>query len=257
MSILNFFYPVLDAMSDGRVIRKTVVWALRILAVLVLLGGLYVFINILRFSLQAPGAEATLGGLLLAVIFIGAIGCVAQILVYRAEKVEGLTDTTLTVLPIVSIVFRAMGEVYATLGAAVGVGGCFFIWLARTSPFYVLEGLGGLIPTGPAAEGFLGGLAFMAYLCVMSFLLLVLFYFLAECTLLWADVAHNMRLLRAHFVPGPTPAAAPPAAPFQAAAAPAPPAVPPPPPPAPQCPYCGADIEPGSAFCGNCGSRLR
>ena len=280
MSILNFFYPVLDALSDGRVIRKTVVWVLRILAALVLLGGLYVLINILKISFQVPAAEATIGGLLLGLIFIFAVACVAQILWYRSGKVDELTDTTFTVIPIVSILFRAVGEIYATLGVSVGVGGCLFIWFAKTSPYYLLRGFGELLPSAPGGDTFLGGLAFMAYLCVASFLFLVLFYFLAESTLLWVDVAHNMRLLRQHFVPSPQPVAAarpapapappayqaPPAPPaYQAPPAPpayqAPPApayqAPPPPPPAPRCPTCGVDLEPGSAFCGNCGARLR
>jgi len=281
VSFLNFFYPVLDALSDGRVIRKTVVWVLRILAVLVVLGGLYAFINILKFSFQAPAAEATIGGLLLGLIFLAAVVCVAEILWYRSGKVDELSDTTFTVIPIVSILFRAVGEIYATLGTAVGVGGCFFIWFAKTSPFFMLPGLGPLMPSAPAGESFLGGLGFLAYLCVMSFLLLVLFYFLAESTLLWVDIAHNMRTLRQHFVPtpqpvaaarpvpapAPAPAPAPPAYPPPVPAppvypAPAPPPAPayqppPPPAPAPRCPACGADLEPGSAFCGNCGARLR
>lgn len=287
MSILTFFHPVLEALSDGRVIRKAVAWALRILAVLALLGGLYAFINVLKYSFQSPtvadrallqssSAEYTIGGLLLALIFITAVGCVAQILFYRAAKIDALTDSTFTVIPIVSILFRAFGEVYATLGAAVGVGGCFFIWLTKSSPQALLFGFGGLLPSVPAEATFVGGLAFMAYLCVRSFLTLLSFYFLAECTLLLVDIAHNVGLLRGHFLPTPQPAAAPPApapAPaYQPPAAPAyqppapptyqPPAAPafqPPPPPAPslRCPVCGAGLEPGSVFCGNCGNRIR
>jgi len=249
MSIHNFFHPVLEALSDGRVIRNTVVWVLRILVVLVLLGGLYVLINTFKLAFQAPAAEATVGGLLLGLIFIFAVGCVAQILWYRSDKIDQLRSTTFTVIPIVSILFRAAGEIYATLGVSVGVGGCLFIWFAKTSPYYMLRGLGGLLPSGPAGETFLDGLLFMAWLCVASFLVLVLFYFLAESTLLWVDIAHNMGLLRQHFAPAPQPVeAVGPAAPVYQ---------PPPPPLAPRCHACGADIEPGSAFCGNCGARLR
>jgi hypothetical protein len=141
----------------------------------------------------------------------------------------------------------------------------------------MLRGLGGLLPSVPVGGGFVDGLVFLAYLGVMSFLFLVLFYFLAESTLLWVDIAHNMRVLRAHFVPAPGPIpAAPPAAPPPVYQAPIPPAAPayqapapppapvfqappppPPPPPAPRYPVCGVDLEPGSAFCGNCGTRLR
>jgi hypothetical protein len=44
------------------------------------------------------------------------------------------------VIPIVSILLRTAGEVYAALGVATGVGGCLFIfaqWLdLDTSPVY-------------------------------------------------------------------------------------------------------------------------
>jgi len=265
LSILNFFHPVLEALSDGRVIRQAVVWVLRILAVLVLLAGLYLLVTILESTFRGAGAGVAIGGLLLGLIILLAVVCVAQILFYRAGSVEGLADSTLTVIPIVSILFRAAGEVYATLGVAVGVGGCLFALLSGASPHALLGGFAGVLPSAPAVgESFAGGLAFLAYMCVAAFLVLVVFYFLAECVLLWADMAHNMRLLRAHFVPLPQPAAvaqpAPPPPVFQAAAAPAAPAfqpAPPPPPAAPRCPGCGAEIEPGSAFCGNCGARLR
>jgi len=258
MSILTFFHPVLEVLSDGRVIRKIVVWALRILAVLVLLGGLYVLINIFRFAFQAPSAEFTIGGLLLGLIFIVAVGCVAQIWWYRSGKIDALSDTTFTVIPIMSILFRAMGEGYATLGVSVGVGGCLFIWFTKNSPFGMLRELGAFLPSAPIGGGFVDGLIFLAYLCVASFLVLVLFYFLAESTLLLVDIAHNMRVLRAHFVPAPQPPI-PPAAPSRHP--PAPPAAPvfqaPSPAPASRCSACGAVLQPGSVFCGDCGTRLR
>jgi len=286
LSILNFFHPVLEALSDGRVIRKTVVWALRILAVLLLLAGLYFLVNILEACFRGAGAGVAVGGLLLALIVLLALVCVAQVLFYRAAAVEGLADSTLTVIPIVSILFRAAGEVYATLGVAVGVGGCLFTWLAGASPYGLLGGFAGILPAARGDQSFLGGLMFLASMAVASFLALVVFYFLAEGTLLWADMAHNMRLLRQHFVPSPQAAAAVPAAPappaYQAPPppvapappapaayqAPLPPVVPaapvfqaPPvyqaPPPVPRCSSCGAEIEAGSAFCGNCGARLR
>lgn len=269
MSVLNFFHPVLEALSDGRVIRKTVVWVLRILAVLLLLAGLYFLVNILEACFRGAGAGVAIGGLLLALIVLLALVCVAQVLFYRAAAVEGLTDSTLTVIPIVSILFRAAGEVYATLGVAVGVGGCLFTWLAGASPSGLLGAFGGVLPTAPGDQSFLGGLMFLAYMAVASFLVLVVFYFLAEGTLLWADMAHNTRLLRQHFVPSPQPAVEVRVPPPVAPAAPPPPAyqVPPTPvaapapvyqapPPAPRC-SCGAEIEAGSAFCGNCGARLR
>jgi hypothetical protein len=264
MSALTFFYPVLDALSSGKVIRKAVTLALQVLGILTVLGGLYALVNILRVSFQAPTTDFTLGGLVLALIFLAAVACVAEIFFYRAGKVKELVDSPFTVIPIVSILFRAVGEIYATLCVAIGVGGCLFVWLAKANPLSLLGGLGEFMPTVLAQETFVGGLLFMVYLCLVGFVMLVVFYFLAESTLLLPDIAMNIRLLRGAVAPAaaaaPTPQAAPmpqPAPTPQAAPMPQAAPVPPPVRPAiPRCPSCSAPLDPGSVFCGNCGARV-
>jgi hypothetical protein len=189
-----FFYPVLDALNDGKVIRGFVAIALKVLGILSLLGGLYLFIEILKMAFQLP-TEGTIGGLLFAVIFAAAVLSVAQIFWYRANSIGTLADSSFTVIPIVSILFRLAGEVYAVLGVAVGVGGCLFIWFSTNNPMGLMPGLGNLLPAAPGGAGFLGGLAFLVYMCVASLMALVLFYFLAEASIVLVDVARHIRLL--------------------------------------------------------------
>jgi len=232
MSVLNFFHPVLDALTDGRIIRRLVVWALRTLGVLVLLGGLLAVFAVLRFAFQfsgagAAGAAAMLGGVALAAILLAGVVAIMQIHFYRARSVEALGESTYTVVPIVSILFRTAGEIYATLGVAVGVGGCLFMWLARFNPLRLLGGFGALLPPVETEGSLLGGLFFLIYLAVSSFAFLVLSYFLAEATLVMVDIANGVRLL---------------AAGRGAAAG--------------RCPKCLSAAEPGAAFCPNCGARL-
>lgn len=203
-----FFYPVLDALNDGKVIRNSLAVVLRIQGVLVLLVGVYLLIEILKFAFHLP-TEGTIGGLLFAAVLIGAILAVAQIHWYRARSVAALGDSLFTVIPIVSILCRLAGEVYATILASVGVGGCLFIWFAGFSPLALLAGLGGLLPSTSSGSGFLGGLTFLAYLCVIAIMALVFFYFLAEAIVVVVDIAVHIRVLVKQTAPGGAPPPAP------------------------------------------------
>jgi hypothetical protein len=227
-----FFYPVLKALSDGWVIRRTVATALQVIAILSLLGGAYLLIEMLKAVFQLP-TDGTVGGLLFAVIFLASILSVAQVFWFRAGAIRELGDSPFTVIPIVSVLLRTAGEVYATLGVAVGVGGCLFIWFAKFNPLGLLGGLGGMLPSSSTEGTFLGGLSFLASMGVASFLVLILFYFLAESVVVLVDVALHVRLLVRQS--GPAPAAAQPMS---------------------HCPACGGELEPGARFCPACGAVL-
>jgi hypothetical protein len=227
-----FFYPVLQALSDGKIIRKAVAITLQVLAVLSVLVGAYLLIEILKVAFQLP-TDGTVGGLLFAVIFLATILSIGQIFWFRASSVRELGDSPFTVIPIVSVLFRTAGEVYATLGFAVGVGGCLFIWFARISPFFLLGRLGGILPSASAEASFMGGISFLLYLSVASFFALILFYFLAESVVVLVDVARHVRLLVRQGAPG--------AFASQLIG---------------RCPTCACELEPGARFCPACGAQI-
>ena len=87
MILLNFFNPILDALNDGKVIRTSVAFALQSLGVLSLLGGIYLFIEILKTSFDLP-TKGTIGGLLLSAVIIVAILAIVQIYFYRATNIR-------------------------------------------------------------------------------------------------------------------------------------------------------------------------
>jgi hypothetical protein len=194
MSPVYFFYPILDKLNDGKVIRTALTLALRILGVLFLLGGLYFLIDLLKASFRLP-TEGTIGGLIFAILFLAALLAVVQIFFYRAASIRDLGESPFTVIPMFSILFRAAGEVYATLGVAVGVGGCLFIWFSGISPLMLLGELGGLFPSSSAGNTFLSGVLFLVSLTVLSFVVLVVNYFVAEAIIVLVDIAKNIRLL--------------------------------------------------------------
>ena len=231
-----FFYPVLQALSNGKIIRKSVAIALQVLGVLVVLGGLYLLVQILKIAFQLPQTEATIGGLLFAAIFLAATLCVGQVFWYHAGSVRDLGESPFTVIPIVSILLRAAGEVYATVLTAIGVGGCLFIWLARGNPLWLLSGLGGILPSiffGSSENTFVGGLSFLLSCSVASFCMLILFYFLGEATVVLVDVARHVRMLVRQ---GATDAG------IGSAGS--------------RCLNCSAELDPNSSFCSSCGVRV-
>jgi hypothetical protein len=226
-----FFYPVLQALNDGKIIRKSVAVGLQVLAVLSVLGGAYLLIEILKIAFQLPN-EGTIGGLLFAIIFLAAILAIGQVFWYRASSVHELGESPFTVIPIVSILFRTIGEVYATLGFAVGVGGCLFIWFAKNNPFWLLRGLGGILPSASPETSFMGGVSFLVYLTLASFVALIVFYFLAESSVVLVDVAKHVRMLVRQGGPssraeGTT-----------------------------RCPSCSFELEPAARFCPKCGAQI-
>ena len=190
---LFFFRPVLEALDQGDVIRTSVVFALRAFGVLTVLAGLYFLIEILKISFQFP-TQGTIAGLLVAIILAAAVASVFQILFYRAESVRDLGQSPFTIIPIFSILFRTLGESYATLSVAVGVGGCLFVWLSGMSPLRLVPGLGEMLPAATGGT-FLDGVLFLLWSVVASFVSLVVFYFLAEAVVVLVDIARNIRLL--------------------------------------------------------------
>jgi hypothetical protein len=194
MEYLYFFQKVLMALDQGKVIRVSITIALRILAVVTVLGGLYLLIDMLKASFRLP-TEGTVGGLIFALIFIAAVACVAQIYLYRANSVKELGESPFTVIPIVSILFRTAGEVYATTCGALGIGGCIFVWFSGFTPLQLLGPFGGILPSTPTGGTFVTGVSFLIVCALLAFLVLVSFYFLAEATLVLVDIARNIRAL--------------------------------------------------------------
>ncbi len=187
-----FYYPVLDALSDGRVIRKFVIICLKVAAVLFALGGLLLALTALTAGLKGTGGTA-LGGILFAIIMLGTGACVGQIYWYRAGSVAALEHQTRnTVIGIFSILSRAGGEAAATGFAGFGLGACLYLWLSPEGLLGIPAGVP-LLPQLPAEGGFLAGIVVLVYLAVLGFSALILGYLWAECLMLLVDIERNTR----------------------------------------------------------------
>lgn len=241
----HFFYPVLDALSDGRVIRKSVALAVRILGVVLALGGLVLVIDILKYSFRSDmSTEATLGGMLFSIVLLAAFACVVEIHFYRARSIGAVGETAYTAIPVVSILCRLAGEVYATLLVGIGIGGCAFLWLAKVSPLAFVSAMGGLLPASNLEASFLGGALLLIQMCLLALAVLAGSYVAAEGLLLAVDIAGNLRRLAAEETPAAAPAGASQPSPVVPAA------------PREFCKVCGIAWVAGNTFCGNCGARI-
>lgn len=69
-----------------------------------------------------------------------------------------------------------------------------FIWLSGMSPLRFLPGIGEMLPAISGGT-FLDGVLFLVWAAVLSFVFLVVFYFLAEAVVVLVDIARNVRLL--------------------------------------------------------------
>lgn len=188
---------ILSTLSQGKVIRSSISAVLQLGAVLVLIGALLAIVQILKLSFQMQSAAATFGGVLFAILLAAGLFGVSQVYLYRAQSVRQLDDSPFTVIPIVSILFRAAGETYAIIAIAGGIGGCLYTWLSGSSPATLVPNLGPFAPNLAGAETgngpFLDGLLLFAGLAVMAFVSLVLAYALAEIVVVIIDIALNVR----------------------------------------------------------------
>ena len=186
-----FFYPILEALSDGRVIRKCVIVGLKVVAIIELIGGLLMAISVL--TLMSHGsAGAVLGAILFAILLLATTVSTAQICWYRSGTVAELGHSKYTVIPIFSILSRLGGETAATVLIGVGVGACLLLWLSPESPAAVLGAVPIPLFEGFAAQaGFLGGLIVLVYGAVAGFGALIMGYVWAEGIMLLVDIEQN------------------------------------------------------------------
>ena len=219
MKIFGILDPFFHALSDGKIIRLTVAWVLRILAVITALIGLFgsIVIIILSFRASSPAVDTSnsaadvagdlatntagaipvniiIGSILLALFVLAWGYLTAGILSFRARSVKGLGDSHFTVLPILSLLLRLNGELAFVTYSLLGIGGCLFIWITNASPFPQLGMLGDTLPfAGHGSTGFLGGLEMAVLFLLIAFSIIISFYALAEYIAVQVEIALNTR----------------------------------------------------------------
>jgi len=257
--------------NDGKILRLTAAWVLRVLAVLLALVGLLVAIFFIRLGIRSD--EGTLGvhsaGILFGCLLFALVGLVwgylqAGILFYRARTIDELEDSNFTVLSILSLIFRLCGEQLFITYSLLGAGGCLFVWLTDSNPISALGMFASELPFASAARsGFLGGIELAVVLLLIAFVLLIVFYAAAESTVVLVEIALNTRSLRVATagaqVSSTLPATAVPTVeplPSTAAQVQVPALLSNPAGALRTCRKCHQPLDAGSPFCGECGAHV-
>ncbi len=187
--------PVFRALDDGRIVRGVCASAFRIVGVLLGLAGIWAIVAVLRAGFQLGSTSATVGTLVFALLLAAGFFGAMQSIFYRAGTLAQLEPSPYAVIPVVSVVFRTLGEVYASFGAAIALGGCISIWLAQFNPVTLLDFGASLFPRS-GAENFVGGLLYLITVAFASFVALLACYFVAEALYVLMSIARDVRGLR-------------------------------------------------------------
>ena len=187
-----FMEAVLEKISQGQFFRKAFSVTLQILAFLIVIAALVAWITVWK-SISGFSAEAIVGVIIFQVLFVISVYMVIHILIIRAGNIKELPDSDYTVIPIVSITLKLLGEIYASFITVISIAGGILSWFIGSGAFYMVKRPSLLIPSYGSGEGFWGGLVFMAGGLFSAIVGLVLFYFLAESVVVLVDIAKNIK----------------------------------------------------------------
>jgi len=193
MSKLFFIKPVLEIISRGKFFRHGFALILRIIAILMAIGGLFLFIQNFRF-IGRFGFLGALGLIIAQLFLLAAIWIIIQIIWNRANVIVNLPDSNFTIIPIFSIVLKMIGEVYATIILLLSISGAFLTWFIGSGGriFYQLREF---VPFLSVGTGFLGGLLLIVLGIISSFIALFFFYLFSEGIAVIFDIANNVKLI--------------------------------------------------------------
>ncbi len=201
-----FMQRVLKFIGEGTLFSRIFASALRVFAVLLGIGALVGWIQLWKPVFDMSGA-AILGGVLFQAFFVVGVYMVIHTLWIRAADIQAIGKSEFTIIPIVSIFLRMLGEIYACISVAVGAGGGVLQLFAgysglasratRSIPGMgweqsLLSGLFG----GDTTSSFISALLLMVGGAIGALFWLVLFYQASEFIVVLVDIARNTRAVR-------------------------------------------------------------
>ncbi len=202
---LLFMRPVLAHLSSGRLFNRLAALGIRIAAGLYALGSLMAWVQTWRILGDLSGF-GVLGGILFQLLFPIGVYMVVHIMLIRAREIAHLVPSEFTMLPILGIFLRMLGEVYAAILVSVGVGGSLFMllagenYLARAviseAPLTGFVQAFGMVFARSADSSFVASVIFLISSVLTAFFMLGIFYWLAEAATVFVSIAKNIRLIR-------------------------------------------------------------
>jgi len=197
-----FMGRFLRCIGEGDLFKKFFALILRIVAIVIALGGLYVWIRLWGSVFDLPGFFGVVSGIIFQLILIVTIAMVVHVIWLRSGTINSIVKAEFTVIPIASILMKMMGELYVVIFVPMSIAGGIGIWLGGGNLMYFVNRYLSSLPRLPfdflrgGGGNFLGGLYFIIGGIVMAFLSLVFFYLLAELLVVTVDIANNIKVTR-------------------------------------------------------------
>jgi hypothetical protein len=200
-----FMSPVLKFIGEGGLFGNVFASVLRVLTILLALGAVVAWIGFWKLVFNMEGA-ALLGGVLFQVLFVLAVYMIAHTIWIRAQDIETLGRSEFTVIPIVSILLKLAGEIYACVSISVGVAlGALTLFAGYNElgravfgiglpGMGVVQMLGGIF--GAGASSFVSAVLLVLGGALGAVFWLVVFYLASEAIIVIVDIARNTRALR-------------------------------------------------------------
>lgn len=201
-----FMQPLLKFVGEGTLFSRIFAAVLRVFAVLLTIAALVGWIGLWKLVFTMEGA-AILGGIVFQTLFVVGVYMVVHTVWIRAANIADIGKSDFTIIPIVSVFLRMLGEIYACISVAVGVGGGILLLfgayggLAQRATSAV-PGMGwqdslfsGLFG-GESGSTFLSAVLVTVSGAIGAVLWLALFYLAAELVVVLVDIARNTRAVR-------------------------------------------------------------
>jgi hypothetical protein len=195
--------------EGGGLLRSTLLWMLRVLAVLAVLVGVYAGIVFAVELFRRGTLFLVLAGILVLILYALALYAIVRTIWLRANDLAGLELETFPAFGLVALLVRLSGEVGAILLLFVGVAGALLVWGGGRG---MGDFLGPLVePFGPFALNsplgvILVGVSLIVLFAVRAVLALLMAYFIAEAIALLRGLFMNARAIRASLAPPEPPA---------------------------------------------------
>jgi len=195
MDKVFFMKPFIENFSKKNVFIKVFAIILRVLTIIAIVAAVVIWILLWKFVFEIPAAGIA-GGVIFQIFFLVGIYMAAHAAFIRAQDIAGLKTKEYTIVPVVTVFLKLLGEIYASLTAAVALGGGVLIWFAGGYGFELLERVPRFtkfIPQYGGEATFLGGVIFLIGGLAVAFFTLIAFYFSAEFIRMVMDIALNTK----------------------------------------------------------------
>ncbi|MHB8347145.1 MAG: hypothetical protein ACYDHM_08160 [Acidiferrobacterales bacterium] len=189
----NYFFMrrVLELLHQPGFLNRLAAITLRAIAGFVVLLSLVTLFKVGKVIFGLP-PSGILGGVLFLACYILAVYAVVHTLIIRAREAAKILGSEFSMFPLVAVLLKTSGEVFAAFMSLVAVGGGMYVWFTGKSVETILDPIQKLTPVFGDAT-FLGGMQFMAGGVLSALAVLILSYALSEAVSLLSEAKRRLR----------------------------------------------------------------